>query len=82
MMDMIAHHFKHTKSKQEQEEVPPGFIPLASKVFGSSVKAKMSERQTLTDGGIALHNLLYLVRDAIKFLKRKAATLDFEASAK
>lgn len=72
VMDMICHHLKHTKSKQEQEELPAGSIPLAKMVFGTGLKAKASDRQPLLDGGIALHNLLYLTRDAIQFLKRKA----------
>ena len=74
VMDMICHHLKHTKSKQEKDEVPAGSIPLAKMVFGTGLKAKSTDRQTLLDGGIALHSLLYLTRDAIQFLKRKAMT--------
>ena len=46
---------------------------LAAMVFGSGAKATTSKRQALTDGGIALHNLLFAVWDAIQFLHRQAA---------
>src|SRR5258708_32019503 len=70
IVDMIAHHVKHAESSDEIGPTLDGNIPLPTMVFGTGAESTAgSRRPTLTEGGIALHNLLYVVRDAIRFVK-------------
>jgi hypothetical protein len=59
IVDMAAHKFKHVVSDVEKQPVPPGTIPISHLVFG----------------GIDLHNLYFMIRDAIKFLHGEALKL-------
>jgi hypothetical protein len=67
IVDMVAHHFKHVRSNDERPT--PGFIPLPSTVFGATA----FNTKTFNDSGMDVRNLLYVVQDAVKFLRKKAA---------
>ena len=63
IVDMIAHHFKHVKSDYEKAPPPKDAIPLSFLVFGKPGD---------TDEQMELHNLFFVIRDAVQFLKDKA----------
>lgn len=65
IVDMIAHHFKHVKSDFEKEPAPENAIHLPLLIFG-----EQPDNEEL----IGLHNLFFVIRDAVKFLKNKIST--------
>lgn len=67
IVDMIAHHFKHVRSDYEKAPPPKNAIPLSLLVFG---------RRGETDEQMELHNLFFVIRDAVKFLRGKARWSD------
>lgn len=73
IVDMVAHHLKHVRSDAEKHvekksEHYKNQIPLPSLVFGTPHDTAQE-----LDGGIDLHNLYFIIRDAIEFVRRKAA---------
>lgn len=66
MVDMIAHHFKHVQSNHERcKEPPPNTIPLTSLVFNDDAAIPDSL-------AVDHHNLYFVIRDAITFVKEQA----------
>lgn len=63
-IDMIAHHFKHIHSTLDRPNPHHDGIPL-SFVLGLGEKPDQLETR----------NLVFLVRDVLKFLRQQAATL-------
>jgi hypothetical protein len=60
IVDMVAHHFKHVESNDERTTPRTDCIPLSSVVFGRGKAEHMD-----------MHNLYFIVRDAIKFVRRQ-----------
>jgi hypothetical protein len=76
IVDMVAHKFKHLISDVEKQPVPPGTIPLQLLVFGKGTLNSFELNATMFgEGGIDLHNLYFVIRDAIKFLNDEALLL-------
>jgi hypothetical protein len=80
IVDMVAHKFKHVISDDEKSDAlvqaRTRGIPIASMVFGSgNMSQDPTNARSLAEGGIALHNLYFVISDAIKFLWEKAASL-------
>jgi hypothetical protein len=73
---MIAHKIKHVVSDDEKRR-PASGIPLSSMVFGfGTLNSAPLNTHAINQRGIDLHNLLYVVRDAITFLRQKAGVSD------
>jgi hypothetical protein len=73
IVDMIAHKIKHVVSDDEKHQPATG-IPLSSVVFGfGTLNTAPLNTHAINEGGIDLHNLLYVIRDAITFLRKEAA---------
>ena len=74
IVDMVAHHFKHVKSDDERQTPRRPGIPLSFAVFGArgALNTYALNTRALNDGGIDLHNLRFVIRDAIKFLRQQA----------
>jgi hypothetical protein len=73
IIDMVAHHFKHVISDDEKSPVPKGRIPLSATVFGhGTFNSAPFNTLAFNEGGIDLHNLYFVIRDAITFLRQKA----------
>jgi len=71
--DMVAHKFKHVLSDEEKAKIKPGQMSLPALIFGSgTLNSYMLNTKMLNEGGIDLHNLSFLVRDAIDFLREKS----------
>ena len=76
MVDMFAHHFKHVISDDEKQPPQAGYIPLSSLVFGSgTLNTYGCGTHAPGEGGIDLHNLHFVIRDALKFLNEQASVL-------
>jgi len=76
VVDMIAHKSKHVVSDGEKEPVKAGTIPLHALVFGKGLLGTDDfNTRALGEGGIALHNLYFIIRDAIEFLHQEALKL-------
>lgn len=72
IVDMIAHKVKHVVSDDEKR-LPASDIPLSRLVFGfGTLNTYALNTVALNQGGIDLHNLLYVIRDAITFLRKQA----------
>jgi len=74
IVDMIAHHFKHVRSDDEKH--PPRYpgIPLSRIVFGAgTLNSYCLNTRAFNQGGMDLHNLHFIIQDAIKFLHQQAA---------
>jgi hypothetical protein len=71
IIDHVAHDFKHVKSEDERR-ITRG-IPLSHVIYGGIG----FNTHTLNDTGQieALRHLTFVVRDAVKFLHRKAADI-------
>jgi len=66
IVDMVAHHFKHVRSNDERPISGRG-LPLSSLVF------RKSGRDTRgLDDYMDFHNLYFVIRDAIKFVRQQA----------
>jgi hypothetical protein len=65
MVDMIAHHFKHVKSNDER--IPPNARP------GIPIRYALGFDE---DGGESMdvRNIYFLIRDAVRFVHKKAGT--------
>jgi len=63
-IDMIAHHFKHTHSSLDRPNPHHDGIPLS---FALGLGEKANQLET--------RNLVFLVRDVLKFLRQQATTL-------
>lgn len=74
IVDMVAHKLKHVISDDEKQAGHvKGRIPLSSLVFGSGTIGRHTlNTQPLGSGGVELHNLLGVVRDAIEFVRSKS----------
>jgi hypothetical protein len=73
---MVAHKLKHVVSDAEKEPVKPGRIPLSLLVFGKGVLGTEGFNTSIIgEGGLDLHNLHFINRDAIKFLHEQALQL-------
>jgi hypothetical protein len=69
LVDYVAHDFKHLASRREK--VPAGRIPLSFAIYG---RAGFNTHSFNDVGQVEnLRNLVFVVRDAIEFLHRKAA---------
>jgi len=76
IVDMIAHKVKHVVSDDEKYR-PASGIPLSSIVFGfGTINSAPLNTHTINDGGVDLHNLLYVIRDATTFLRKQAEAPD------
>jgi hypothetical protein len=76
IVDMVAHKYKHVVSKGEREPIEAGKLTLRALVFGKDVLGRYGFSATdLGEGGIDLHNLNFIIRDAIKFLHQEALKL-------
>jgi hypothetical protein len=76
VVDMIAHKVKHVVSDDEKHR-PTSGIPLPSIIFGFPTHIAWSPNPSgPNQGGIDIHNLLYVIRDAIAFLRKQAETPD------
>jgi hypothetical protein len=64
IVEMVAHRLKHVRSDDEKHAPDTPGIPLSSVVF------REGEPRDGNPDGIDLHNLHYVVRDAISFLHR------------
>lgn len=64
VIDMIAHHFKHVQSDVEKQPSPKAAIPLASAIFGHETGGREAM-------GLDLHNLYFIIRDGISFIRSK-----------
>jgi len=64
LVDMLAHHFKHIKSSDERKPPPQsGGIPLHF-ALGFDEAGE----------GMELRNLWFVIRDAVRFVHKKAGT--------
>jgi hypothetical protein len=73
IVDMVAHKFKHVISDEEKRPPVKGSIPLSHAVFGAgTLNTYTFNSRTLGSGGIDLHNLFYVVNEAIAFIKTKS----------
>jgi len=66
IVDMVAHRFKHVQSDHEKQRPPLDAIPLIDAVFGH-------DRRGPEALGLDLHNLTFVIRDAIRFIRGKIA---------
>jgi hypothetical protein len=77
IVDMVAHKFKHVISDVEKQRVSVGRIPLSAIVFGSrTLNSAPFNTRPFNQGGIDLHNLFFVIRDAIAFLREQAEKLN------
>jgi hypothetical protein len=67
IVDMVAHHFKHVRSNDEKRSISGPGLPLASLVFRKSGRKKRG-----LDDYMDFHNLYFVIRDAIKFVRQQA----------
>jgi hypothetical protein len=75
IVDHVAHDFKHVKS-EDQRRIERG-IPLSHAIYGGMG----FNTHTLNDTGQieALRHLTFVVRDAVKFLHKKASDVKARA---
>jgi hypothetical protein len=70
--DMVAHRFKHVISDPEKRPVKNGAIPLSSLVFGNQTLGNFAlDKDRPSRGGIDLHNLYFIIRDCISFIRNQ-----------
>lgn len=62
VIDMVAHHFKHVQCDAEKQPLPKDAIPISDAIFGY----EYGGREAM---GLDLHNLYFVVRDGIKFIR-------------
>lgn len=75
IVDMIAHKFKHVISDDEKAPTPQGHIPMTWLVFGrGTYNSGAYNTRSFNAGGIDLHNLYFVIRDLIKFLRQQAGS--------
>jgi hypothetical protein len=76
IVDMVAHKIKHVVSNDEKHR-PESGIPLSSLVFGlGAPDTAQLNTVVINDAGVDLHNLFYVIRDAITFLRKEANVLE------
>ena len=69
---MVAHRFKHVISDPEKAPVKNRAIPLSSLVFGNQTVGNFTlDKDRLSRGGIDLHNLYFVIRDCISFIRKQ-----------
>ncbi len=66
IVDMVAHHFKHVRSSDERPISDGPGLPLSSLVFR---KSGLNTRGL--DDYMDFHNLYFVIRDAIKFVRQQ-----------
>ena len=72
VVDMVAHKSKHVVSDDEKEPVEQG----NALVFGKGLLGTDGFNTALLgEGGIGLHNLYFIIRDAIGFLHQETMKL-------
>jgi hypothetical protein len=75
VVDMVAHKSKHVVS-DEKEPVEQGNLRLTALVFGKGLLGTDGFNTALLgEGGIDLHNLYFMIRDAIGFLHQETMKL-------
>lgn len=73
IVEMVALKFKHVVSDAEKAPTKEGYIPLSAAVFGrGTLNSAPLNTVAFNEGGVDLHNLYFMVRDAITFLRHKA----------
>jgi hypothetical protein len=65
IVDMIAHHFKHVRSDAELQTSKIEAIPLSALLFNPADVSASTQNELIID----LHNLRFVIRDAIKFVQ-------------
>jgi hypothetical protein len=76
IIEMIALKLKHVVSDAEKYDPAEG-IPLSALVFGfGTVNTSPMHSIPLHEGGMHLHNLFSVIRDAINFMQDEAAKLE------
>jgi hypothetical protein len=76
IIDMIAHKIKHVVSDDENHR-PTSGISLSSMIFGfGTLNSAPLNTHALNEEGIDHHNLRYVIRDAITFLRKQAEAPD------
>lgn len=76
VVDMVAHKSKHIVSDDEKEPVEQGKLRLTALVCGKGLLGTDGFNTALLgEGGIDLHNLYFIIRDAIGFLHQEALKL-------
>ena len=76
IVDMVAHKYKHAVSDGEKEPIDAGKLTLRGLVFGAEVGGISGFNATgLGEGGIDPHNLQFVIRDVIRFLRQEALKL-------
>jgi hypothetical protein len=76
IVDMIAHKIKHVVSDDEKHR-PTSGIPLSSLIFGfGTLNSAPLNTHATNEGGIDLHNLHYVIRDAIGFIRTESEIYD------
>lgn len=64
LVDILAHHFKHVASSDEKVPLKPGSLPIGLALGFDK------------DGeGMDLRNLYFVIRDAVRFVHKKAGTV-------
>jgi hypothetical protein len=76
IVDMVAHKLKHVVSDDEKGPAPKDAIRLSTVVFGFGTLNTVGLNEIgINEGGLDLHNLHFVIRDAIKFLHEEAMKL-------
>ncbi len=74
IVDMVAHKYKHVVSDDEKEPIEADKPTLPGLVFGMLGTYRLNTT-LLNEGETDLHNLYFIIRDAIKFLHQEALNL-------
>jgi hypothetical protein len=64
LVDVVAHHFKHVQSSDEKTPATRPGIPIAHALGFDD-----------TGEGMELRNLYFVIRDAVRFVHKKAGTI-------
>ncbi len=74
LVDIVAHDFKHVKSTEHRSV--PGAIPISFALYGS-IGSMGFNTHTLNDTGElnSLRNLVFVLQEAVKFLRCRAASV-------
>jgi hypothetical protein len=63
-VDIIAHHFKHVQSSDEKVPLSPDSLPIGLALGFDETGESMD-----------LRNLYFVIRDAVRFVHKKAGTI-------
>lgn len=64
LVDILAHHFKHVKSDSEKVPLKKGSLPIGLALGFDDAGENMD-----------LRNLYFVIRDAVRFVHKKAGTI-------